>query len=73
MNERRFVAAIRRVSVQCDGVFEGSCYTMETQGLTWADARARCVDGGGHLVIIESQAENQFVANLTQGKPAAAS
>ena len=67
MNKRRFVA-IRRVSVQCDGVFEGSCYTMETQGLTWADARARCVDGGGHLAIIESPAENQFVFELAVGQ-----
>ena len=73
MNERRFVAAIRRVSVLCHGVFESSCYTVEVEELTWADARARCVALGGHLAIIESQAEDQFVVGLAQGKPAAAS
>ena len=41
---------------------------MEAELLTWADARARCVQLGGHLVIIESQAENQVVLNLAQSK-----
>ena len=49
-------------------VFESSCYIVEAEQLTWADVRARCVELGGHLAIIESQAENQVVANLIQGK-----
>ena len=56
------------VSVQRYGVFGGSCYIVEADRLTWADARARCVALGGHLAIIESQAENQFVFDLTRGK-----
>ena len=56
-----------RVSVECDAMFSGSCYIVETEQLTWADARARCVALGGHLAIIESHAENQFITDLTAG------
>ena len=56
------------VSAQCDAVFGGSCYIVEAELLTWSEARARCVQLGGHLAIIESQAEDQFVANLTGSK-----
>ena len=49
-------------------MFGGSCYIVETQGLTWSDARARCVDWGGHLAIIDSLAENEFVVDLAQRK-----
>ena len=47
-------------------MFGGSCYTVEREQLTWADARARCVALGGHLVIIESHEEDHFVADLTE-------
>ena len=56
----------RHISALCDSVFGGSCYIMEAELLTWADARARCVQLGGHLVIIESQSEDQFIAGLYQ-------
>ena len=49
-------------------MFGGSCYIVEEDRLTWADARDRCVQLGGHLVIIESEAEDQFVFELAEGK-----
>ena len=68
LNERRTPRSQYRVSVQCDEVFEGSCYIVEADRLTWSDARARCVALGGHLAIIESPAENQFVFELAVGQ-----
>ena len=56
------------VSVHCDAGFGGSCYILEVYLMTWADARDRCVALGGHLVIIGSEAEDQVVYGLTQGK-----
>lgn len=56
------------VSVLCDGTFEGSCYHVEAALKNWAQARDRCVDWGGHLAIITSQAENQYVSDLVQGE-----
>ena len=41
---------------------------MEAEPLTWADARDRCEQLGGHLAVIESEAENQFVFELAEGK-----
>ena len=40
---------------------------MEAEPLTWADARDRCEQLGGHLAVIESEAENQFVFELAEG------
>ena len=68
LNERRTPRSQYRVSVQCDEVFGGSCYIVEEDRLTWADARDRCVQLGGHLAIIESEAEDQFVFELAEGK-----
>ena len=45
-----------------------SCYIVEEQVLTWDAASARCVQLGGHLAIIESEAENQVLTGLIQGK-----
>ena len=56
-----------RVSAHCDAVFEGSCYIVEVERLTWTEARARCVQLGGHLASIESHAENQIVFGLAEG------
>ena len=61
-------ASIARVSVRCDAVLDGSCYIVEAEQLTWDDARARCVQLGGHLAIVESESENQFIKDLTAGK-----
>ena len=58
---------LRLVSVQCDGLFDGSCYRVETGMKRWASAGALCLNWGGHLAIITSQAENQFVSDLVQG------
>ena len=68
LNEKRTSRNQHRVSVQCDEVFGGSCYIAEADRLTWADARARCEQLGGHLAVIESQAEDEFVFQLAEGK-----
>ena len=49
-------------------MFEVSCYIVVEERLQWTDARARCVALGGHVVIIESQAENQVVFDSAQLK-----
>lgn len=39
-------------------------FSYELKALTWADAEAACVRGGGHLASIESEEENRRVLNL---------
>ena len=55
------------ISVECDAVLGTSCYIVEEQVLTWEAASARCVELGGHMVIIESEDENQVITGLIQG------
>jgi cysteine-rich repeat protein len=56
--------------VQCNDVhpeatqFQNHCYWRNTDDAPWAVASAACVAGGGHLVTIASQAENDFLSNL---------
>ncbi|XP_062841348.1 CD209 antigen-like protein E [Trichomycterus rosablanca] len=38
------------------------CYFFSTNNLNWAESRDSCVEKGGHLVIITSQAEQDFLA-----------
>lgn len=46
----------------------GSTYYLFEDALAWKDARERCANayGGGHLVTIESAAENEIVASLAR-------
>ncbi|XP_076145032.1 uncharacterized protein LOC143127421 isoform X2 [Alosa pseudoharengus] len=41
--------------------FSGKWYYFSTSKNTWDDSRQRCVTMGGHLVIIESKEEQQFL------------
>ncbi|XP_007955862.1 C-type lectin domain family 4 member G-like [Orycteropus afer afer] len=41
--------------------FEGSCYYFSTDELNWYDANDDCTHQGAHLVIISSQAEQNFL------------
>ena len=43
-------------------VFNGHSYKFFPDVLTWHQAKSRCEEMGGHLAIIESDAENSFVA-----------
>ncbi|HTN04001.1 MAG TPA: family 16 glycoside hydrolase [Planctomycetaceae bacterium] len=45
-------------------VFNGHSYKFFPEQLSWKVARARCEAIGGHLVILETPAENAFVAGL---------
>jgi hypothetical protein len=40
------------------------CYWVQSQKLTWSDAKAACESGNGHLVTLQSSAENAFVSQL---------
>ncbi|KAI5087393.1 immune-related, lectin-like receptor 2 [Silurus meridionalis] len=42
------------------------CYYFSTSKLNWTQSRDECVEKGGHLVIITSRAEQDFVASQIQ-------
>ena len=44
--------------------WKGHWYAVFTDRLSWEDAKAECEKLGGHLVIIESEAENDFLWGL---------
>ena len=44
--------------------YNGHYYKIFDEGLTWADAKKRCEDMGGHLVTITSKGEQAVVQNL---------
>ena len=45
-------------------IFSGHSYQLVTTGASYAPAKSAAVDAGGYLVIINSQAENDFVYGL---------
>jgi serine/threonine protein kinase len=44
--------------------YNGHSYKAYPDRVTWKEAQSRCRQMGGHLVVIETAAENQFVAGL---------
>jgi hypothetical protein len=50
-----------------DEIFDGHSYRLVAMGLTWAAAQANCAVDGGHLLKIESAAENQRAEELLVG------
>ncbi len=50
------------------GTFEGHDYYLSTQAEIWTDAQATCESNGGNLVVINSQAENDFVKSIIGDK-----
>ena len=44
--------------------WKGHYYAIFTESLSWDAAKAECEKLGGHLVIIESEIENQFLWDL---------
>lgn len=44
--------------------FNGNYYEVVNTGSTWHDARVACEEKGGHLAIITSQDEEDFIENL---------
>ncbi|XP_058849963.1 C-type lectin domain family 4 member E-like [Acipenser ruthenus] len=43
--------------------FNGKCYYFSTDNMNWNSSRDNCTSMGGHLVIIESEAEQDFLSN----------
>ncbi|XP_066537301.1 C-type lectin domain family 4 member F-like [Hoplias malabaricus] len=41
--------------------FRGKCYYFSTDKKTWTDSRDACVAEGGHLVIVSSTEEQEFL------------
>ncbi|XP_031440627.1 C-type lectin domain family 4 member F-like [Clupea harengus] len=46
--------------------FDGSCYHFSTDVMNWTESRDACVTMGGHLVIITSQQEMDFLKTKTE-------
>ncbi|XP_058148540.1 C-type lectin domain family 4 member G-like [Dasypus novemcinctus] len=46
--------------------FQGSCYFFSTDNLTWTQANESCAQKQAHLVIINSQAEQDFLTPTEQ-------
>ncbi|XP_058850010.1 C-type lectin domain family 4 member E-like isoform X2 [Acipenser ruthenus] len=42
-------------------LFNGKCYYFSTDRMNWTSSRDNCTSLGGHLVIIESEAEQEFI------------
>ncbi|XP_066565581.1 C-type lectin domain family 4 member D [Amia ocellicauda] len=45
-------------------LFEGHCYLVSGEIVPWQNAQDRCVELGSHLVVINSELEQDFVASL---------
>ncbi|XP_068212227.1 macrophage mannose receptor 1-like isoform X2 [Palaemon carinicauda] len=64
-NEFRSVCEKGKEACVCDWeTFGQSCYffnTEKTDALVWENANATCAKVGAHLVIIDSEEENQFI------------
>ncbi|XP_024290328.1 C-type lectin domain family 4 member F isoform X3 [Oncorhynchus tshawytscha] len=41
--------------------YNGSCYYFSKDKLTWEQSQYACIHDGGHLVIVESQQEQEFI------------
>jgi len=44
--------------------FNGHHYKLFTQRISWTDAKTKCQEMGGHLVTIESAAENAHISEM---------
>ncbi|KAF4100384.1 immune-related, lectin-like receptor 4 [Onychostoma macrolepis] len=42
----------------------GKCYLFSTNKLSWTDSRDACISDGGHLVIINSRDEQEFLIGI---------
>ncbi|MGH0119788.1 UNVERIFIED_CONTAM: hypothetical protein FKN15_025667 [Acipenser sinensis] len=49
--------------------FNGKCYYFSTDKMDWNSSRDNCTSMGGHLVIIESEAEQRFLMNAAKAHP----
>ncbi|XP_030335735.1 C-type lectin domain family 4 member E-like isoform X3 [Strigops habroptila] len=47
--------------------FQGSCYYLSDDVMSWAASEQNCTGMGSHLVVINSKAEQDFLFNLAKG------
>jgi serine/threonine protein kinase len=59
-------AGANRPAQEQAAAYNGHSYKAFDDRVTWQEAQSRCRQMGGHLVVIETAAENQFVANLLE-------
>lgn len=52
-----------------DSIFENHRYEVFDEALKWDAAQAKCEEMGGHLVTINSEAEQKFIESLLMDKP----
>ena len=43
---------------------DGSCFYVSTEAVGWNDAKTRCEDINGHLVMIKTEQQQQKVVNF---------
>ncbi len=48
--------------------FNGHAYKFFPEKLSWTDAKRKCEQLGGHLPVVNDQAENDFLVKLCAGK-----
>ncbi|XP_063999496.1 C-type lectin domain family 4 member E-like isoform X1 [Pogoniulus pusillus] len=48
-------------------LFQGSCYYLSTDALSWVESGQNCTGMGSHLVVINSKAEQEFLSSLAKG------
>ncbi|XP_057285105.1 C-type lectin domain family 4 member A isoform X1 [Pezoporus wallicus] len=49
--------------------FEGSCYYLSGDMMSWADSEQNCTGMGSHLVVINSEAEQDFLSKEVKKPP----
>lgn len=52
----------------CSDSFEGWCYYVSVESLTWEEAVAECATQASNLVEVDSDAENTFLIKLAEEK-----
>ncbi|XP_053790736.1 C-type lectin domain family 4 member E-like [Vidua chalybeata] len=48
--------------------FQGSCYFLSPDTMSWSESAQNCTGMGSQLVVINSKAEQEFLFNLTKEK-----
>ena len=61
-------AIVSSIPLGTPTTFNGNTYYLSTQRATWSQAKAISTASGGHLVSINSLAENNFVSTLAAGQ-----
>ncbi|KAI3372334.1 hypothetical protein L3Q82_022826 [Scortum barcoo] len=46
--------------------FQGSCYLLSTTTVTWSTAEKQCQTHGGHLVVLNSAEELDYISRVTE-------